>query len=64
MVKLCKGKNGCNIYLPLSSFGRNIKARDGLQSICRGCDSKRKVKYDKTPKGKLARKRYLKLPTS
>ena len=55
MLRVCRF---CKIELPLSSFGKSSRNRDGLQTICKPCDvaavqasRKRKLENQSVPKG-------------
>ena len=47
-LKLCKGKYGCGLKKPHSSFGKKKDMRDGLQPYCKDCVNKMSSAYRST----------------
>lgn len=48
-LKSCKG---CNLTLPISSFGKTYTSENGYRSKCKKCMSREKCNWAKTPRGK------------
>ena len=53
-TKVC---SHCKRELPISESYKNRGAVDGLSSYCRKCSRKAKLKYERTEKGKDAKKK-------
>ena len=54
-MKLCPR---CKISKPLTKFYKDKSRKDGLSFYCSLCKKDIRQKYDKSPKGKISKKRY------
>lgn len=48
----------CQETKPISEFHKNSRSKDGLHSYCKTCNMLKAREYLKTPKGKVAGRRY------